>query len=163
MQLQLLHYTRLVLTGSWFWHLYQINLAFLLQGLPGFTSLSQVKSGLPYTCVYLVLLHSDTCSKVYLGFPTLMFTWFSWHGPWQYSVRLVRAWIIRSTLCSLMYNPSSPRPPVVLPQIESRNCRVSHIKLYGLAWFGWLRKKFYPFKNSIVIIQQHINTCVQIL
>lgn len=116
---------------------------------PGFTWFYLIVTGKIRTSLHLCLPGLTSLwhmFKVYLGFPTLTLTWFSWHGPWQYSVRLVRAWIIRSTLCSLMYNPSSPSPPVVLPQIESRNCRVSHIKLYGLAWFGWLRKKFYPFK-----------------
>lgn len=56
-------------------------------------------------------------------------TWFSWQGPWQYSVRLSRVWLIRATFFSLMYSPRRPRPPVVLPQIQSRNCSVSHTKL----------------------------------
>lgn len=29
-------------------------------------------------------------------------TWFSWQGPWQYSVRVSRVWMTRPTLSSLM-------------------------------------------------------------
>ena len=29
-------------------------------------------------------------------------TWFSWQGPWQYSVSVVRAWLMSSTLSSVM-------------------------------------------------------------
>lgn len=29
-------------------------------------------------------------------------TWFSWQGPWQYSVRVSRVWVMRATLYSLM-------------------------------------------------------------
>lgn len=56
-------------------------------------------------------------------------TWFSWQGPWQYSVRVSSVCIISPTLVSLMYNPSKPSPPVVLPQMQSRNCSVSPTKL----------------------------------
>uniref|UniRef100_A0A6B0UNN2 Uncharacterized protein n=1 Tax=Ixodes ricinus TaxID=34613 RepID=A0A6B0UNN2_IXORI len=55
--------------------------------------------------------------------------WFSWQGPWQYSVRVSNVWFTRSTLCSFMYSPSRPKPPVVLPQRQSRNSSVSDTKL----------------------------------
>ena len=59
----------------------------------------------------------------------LLRTWFSWQGPWQYSVKLSRHWLMSPTLISLIYKPSRPRPPEVLPQIQSRNCSVSWTKL----------------------------------
>ena len=31
-----------------------------------------------------------------------LLTWFSWQGPWQYSVKLSRVWLISATLFSLM-------------------------------------------------------------
>lgn len=67
-----------------------------------------------------VLLSSQSINRI---------TWFSWQGPWQYSVRLSRVWLISATFFSFMYSPRRPRPPVVLPQIQSRNCSVSHTKL----------------------------------
>lgn len=44
--------------------------------------------------------HSQPCClSVVLG---VWITWFSWHGPWQYSVKVSRVWVIRATLHSLM-------------------------------------------------------------
>lgn len=42
--------------------------------------------------------------QVYSSAPTsyLSPTWFSWHGPWQYSVKLSSVWFTRATFLSLM-------------------------------------------------------------
>lgn len=68
--------------------------------------------------------------------------WLSWQGPWQYSVRVSKVWLIKATLFSLMYSPRRPKPPVVEPQMQSRNISVSDTRLWLVLLF-WLRSKFW--------------------
>jgi len=74
--------------------------------------------------------------------------WLSWHGPWQYSVNVSRVWLISDTLYSLIYSPRRPNPPVVEPQMQSRNMSVSDTKLKFVLLF-WFRRKFYKAKTII--------------
>lgn len=86
-------------------------------------SIRVLPSGLMSFRISAVIMSRPLLSCVAIQF------WFSWHGPWQYSVSVSKVWLMRATLPSLMYRPSSPRPPVVDPQMQSKNISVSDTRL----------------------------------